>query len=85
MVGKAEAEIRLLTIQAYVCIIMVKEDLATMAKRKRYALFLNADQLEIMQAIQKKAGIPVSEQIRRAIDFYLEHYTVSVQRKGGRK
>jgi hypothetical protein len=37
----------------------------------RYSTFLRRDQLEQMRAVQEARGVPVAEQIRRAIDAAL--------------
>jgi hypothetical protein len=47
----------------------------------RYSTFLRLDQLEHMRAIHEAQGIPVAEQIRRAIDLALG---TKPARKGGR-
>lgn len=39
----------------------------------RYSAWLNSDQLAAMKIIRKRTGIPVAEQIRRAIDERLKH------------
>jgi len=41
------------------------------ANFKKTTLYLREDQLERMNKIQIKVGIPTSEQIRHAIDSYL--------------
>jgi len=38
---------------------------------KRTTIFLSEDQVKKLDALKKKTGAPVSEQIRRAIDEYL--------------
>jgi len=39
---------------------------------QKVAFWLKAAQLAKLRAIQKEIGVPVSESIRRAIDFYLQ-------------
>jgi hypothetical protein len=39
---------------------------------KKVAFWLKAEQLAKLRTIQKEIGVPVSESIRRAIDFYLQ-------------
>jgi Ribbon-helix-helix domain len=39
---------------------------------QRVALFIRPEQLEQLKAIQVKVGVPIAEQIRRAIDAYLK-------------
>jgi hypothetical protein len=58
-----------------------------MAKRKaraadgmiRYSTFLRPDQLQRLRAVHTEHGVPVAEQIRRAIDTAL-----AIKRGGGR-
>jgi hypothetical protein len=38
---------------------------------KRTAIFLTAEQLKKLAELKIKTGVPVAEQIRRAIDVYL--------------
>jgi hypothetical protein len=40
--------------------------------KQKVAFWLNSEQLTKLRAIQKEIGVPVSESIRRAIDFYLQ-------------
>jgi hypothetical protein len=37
----------------------------------RYSAFLRPDQIEALRAAQERSGVPVSEQIRRALDAAL--------------
>ena len=46
---------------------------------KRISTFLRMDQIEALQATQERDGIPVAEQIRRALDAAL-----GTKRKGGK-
>jgi len=47
----------------------------------RYSAFLRRDQLEQLRAVHEAQGVPVAEQIRRAIDAALG---TKPARKGGR-
>ena len=53
---------------------MVKKDLGTTktAEREKIALWLDRPDLDALREIQKGIGVPVSEQIRRAVSSYLE-------------
>ncbi len=48
----------------------------------RYSTFLRPDQLARLRALHVETGVPVAEQIRRAIDSRIGTTT---PRKGGRK
>jgi len=47
----------------------------------RISTFLREDQIEALRANQERTGVPVSEQIRRALDAALG--TKPAQRRGG--
>jgi hypothetical protein len=49
---------------------------------ERYSTFLRRDQLEQLRRRQEQTGVPVAEQIRRAIDAALG---TTPARKGGRQ
>jgi hypothetical protein len=55
-----------------------------MTPRKRYAFWIEDDQLEALEAIRERDGVLPSEQIRRALDRWFEEKGVSVK-KSGRK
>lgn len=59
---------------------MTKQGKAAAAGMERYSTFLRADQLARMRQIQAAQGVPVAEQIRRALDAAL-----GITRKGGSK
>jgi hypothetical protein len=54
-----------------------------MAPRKRYAFWIEDDQLEALQLLRERDGILPSEQIRRALDRWFQEKGVRV--KVGRK
>jgi hypothetical protein len=60
---------------------MGKRTLEAQAGMVRYSTFLRRDQLEQMRTVQEAQGIPMAEQIRRAIDAALG---LKTPRKGGR-
>jgi predicted DNA-binding protein len=48
-----------------------------MSPKHRFMLSIEPDQLAALKAIQERTGAPVAEQIRRAIDKYLEQENAS--------
>jgi len=60
-----------------------------MTPRKRYAFWIEDDQLEALEAVRERDGILPSEQIRRALDRWLQEKGVKVktdrQRASSRK
>jgi len=52
----------------------------TMTPRKRYAFWIESDQLEALELIRERDGVLPSEQIRRALDRWFEEQGVSVKK-----
>jgi hypothetical protein len=40
--------------------------------RQKTTIYLDAKQMKQLETIKEKTGVPVAEQIRRAIDVYLQ-------------
>ena len=40
--------------------------------REKVAIWLNNEQLKTLRMIQERDGVPIAEQIRRAVDLWLE-------------
>ncbi len=55
--------------------------------KEPYAFWISPDQKAALRAIKDRDGIPVSEQIRRAIDLWLDEKATSkaAPRRGGRR
>jgi hypothetical protein len=52
-----------------------------MTPRARYSFFIDEQQKEGLKAVKERDGIPESEQIRRAIDEWLDRKGVKAERK----
>jgi hypothetical protein len=50
-----------------------------MTRRKRYAFWIEDDQLSALEAIRAKDGILPSEQIRRALDLWFKQKGAKVK------
>ena len=49
---------------------------SAMSPKQRFPVMLEPQQVALMKAIEQKTGAPVAEQIRRAVNAYLEQQTV---------
>jgi hypothetical protein len=52
-----------------------------MSPKRRFNMWLEPKQVEILREIERRTGAPVSEQIRRAIDTYLRTQAVITQKE----
>lgn len=50
--------------------------IATVSPKQKFNLLLEPRQIAALEAIEKKTGARLSEQIRRAIDAYLDTQTI---------
>jgi hypothetical protein len=47
-----------------------------MSPKQRFVMMLEPEQLAALKAIEDRTGARISEQVRRAVDAYLERQTV---------
>lgn len=52
-----------------------------MSPKARFQMFIEADQLAALRAVQERTGAPIGELVRRAIAAYLERGDVKTDRK----